>query len=453
MVLAAWLLLDTDRVREQLEAGLGEALQMDVQIGQPVRFGLLRGVRVKFGDIEASREGEIVATAADASARLSLFSLLTGNIRLVELHIDQPELSVERYGPGMFNVYETKTEPGALEALSVPRVRVTDARLTWLDQPSKLEWVFEECDLNLRNIAHAGGRLEQALATLGAEGDLKCRTASQDRFSATGLSADIRGENGLFAVDPIIGTVFEGQASAQLEADLSSATPGFGLNARLSELDLGSFLGAMEPEQSATGKMECELDLVARGSTWQEIRNTAAGSISLSAGELILEGFDLDEELDDYASTQRFNLIDVGATLLAGPIGLAASRGYSFGGLLGESGGSTTIDRMISEWTVESGMAQARDVAFRTAGNRLALAGALDFGSYRFDNLRVAVLDRAGCAIVEQRVSGPFRNPEIDKPNFLVAVAGPLLDLVKRGVDSITNDECRAFYTGSVAHP
>lgn len=65
------------------------------------------------------------ATAADASARLSLFGLLTGSVRLVQLHIDRPDLSVERYGPGMFNVYETSSEPEALEALSLPRLRVT----------------------------------------------------------------------------------------------------------------------------------------------------------------------------------------------------------------------------------------------------------------------------------------------------------------------------------------
>ncbi|MEX2499850.1 MAG: AsmA family protein [Wenzhouxiangellaceae bacterium] len=451
--LVAWLVIDTERIRERLATALGEALGMEVRIGQPLQFSLLRGVSVEFEDIQASIEGEVVARTQSARVRLALFSLLTGRIRPVELHIERPELSVERYGQGLFNIYTPDPNPAALEALFLRRVRVSDARVTWLDQPSALNWEFEHCDLDLRNIAHAGGLPDRAAETLAAQGALKCRVVRQDRFSATGVSAQIQGDDGVFALDPISATVFDGQAAGRMELDFASNPPAFGLKARLPEFELGSFLAMTEPEQAASGTMDFELDLEAQGSGWQEIRSSAAGSISLSAGELVLEGFNLDEELDDYAETQRFNLIDVGATLLGGPIGLAASRGYAFSGLLGDSGGSTTIDRMISEWSVENGMAQARDVAFRTLENRLALAGALDFGNYRFDDLRVTILDRDGCAIVKQRITGPFSDPDIEQPNFLVAVAGPLLDLVKRGVDSITDNDCQVFYTGSLAHP
>lgn len=452
-VLVAWLLFRSDWAMGRLEAGVGEALGMDVHIGQPARFGLLRGMTVTLADLELSKEGQVVGTAENARARLAPFSLLAGTVRPLDLHIERPVLSVERYSPGVYNVRQPGMESREIDDLSLRRLRVSDAQVTYFDQGSELELLFEDCDLDLRNIRHAGGLLEQVLATLGAEGELTCRAVSQDGFAATDLVAEIHGDNGVFELEPLSGLAFEGQASGRLEIDFSSGTPQYSLQSRISELELGAFMAMLEPEQSTTGKIELELDLAAHGTGWQEVRESTAGSINLSSGGLVLDGYDLDDELDDYADTQRFNLVDVGAVFMAGPLGLAATRGYAFSGLLGGSGGSTTIDQMVSEWTVEDGVVRARDVAFRTPENRLALTGALDFSEYRFEDMRVAVIDKDGCAVVEQRISGPFRQPEIEQPNFLEAAAGPILDLVKRGVRKITGGDCEVFYTGSIPHP
>lgn len=451
--LVAWLLVDTDQVRKRLEAGLDESLGMDVQIGQPLRFGLLPGPKVTLADLEVSREGQVVATAESVSVRFAVFSLLAGKVHPVDFHIKRPELSVVRFSPGVLNMHEPESEPGELDELSLQRLQVSDARVSYLDQASGAEWLFEHCDLDLRNIRHDGGVLEQALATLAAEGELQCRTLGQERFAVTELSAKFHGDNGVFALEPMNAIAFEGEISGRIEVDLSSGTPGIRLENRLAEFDFGAFMSMLEPDQAATGKIDLELVLDAQGRNWQEFRESATGMLELSSDRLTIDGYDLDKELESYAKTQRFNLIDVGAVFLAGPVGLLATRGYAFTDVLQGSEGSTGIDRMVSEWTVENGVAQARDVAFRTPENRLALTGALDFGNHRFEDLRVAVVDPDGCAVVEQRITGPFGEPEIEQPNFLVAVSGPMLDLVKRGIQAITDDDCEIFYTGSMSHP
>ena len=452
-VLLAWWLVDTDQVGERLETGLAEALDMDVHIDHSPRFGLLRGASITLTDLEMSREGQVIARIETVRVHLDLSSLLTGDVRPTELHLHRPEFAIERVSPGVFNIHHPEAEREALEPLALRQVRVTDARLGYLDRASELEWQFEDCDLDLRDLSHAGGELQQALATLAANGDLQCTSLSQDQFAVTGLSAEFHGDNGWFELDPISATAFEGKLSGRLKADLSSSPPEFSVASSISQFEIGAFMAMLAPDQVTAGTMELDLDLSAQGRTWQDVRNSATGSVNLTSGQLVLEGYDLDEELDDYSDTQRFNLIDVGAVFLAGPIGLVASRGYAFTGMLEGSGGSTQIDQMVSEWTIDSGVAQARDVAFRTLKNRLALSGALDFTDYHFRDLKVAVLDREGCSIVEQRITGPFREPEVEQPNFLVTVAGPLLDLIERGVQAITDEDCEAFYTGSMAHP
>jgi uncharacterized protein involved in outer membrane biogenesis len=450
-LLSAWLLFDPEQARKQLQGRLSDALGMDVRIGQPPAFGLSGSVSVTLADLEVSRQGQVVATAETAHVRIALLSLLAGDVRPIGLHLQRPVISIERSGPGVFNVYPTETEAGARNGLSLQRVRVSAGRLTYRDRPSGAEWLFEHCDLELRDIRYA--MPARTRASLGADGELKCQRVSHERFAISGLSAQMQGDRGVFVVDVLDGQALDGRIAARLDVDLASSPSVFRLSGSLSRFDAGAFMAMLGPTRDTRGSMDLELQLDAQGGSWAEVRGSAAGSISIAAAELTIAGYDLDDELDGYAATQRFNLVDAGAVLLAGPFGLVASRGYAFSGLLEGSSGSTRIVELVSNWTVEGGIAQARDVAFRTPGNRLALAGGLDFTRYRFQELQVAVVDRDGCAIVEQTISGPFRAPELKQPNFLLTVAGPLIDLLKRGMKAVAGRECEAFYSGSVAHP
>lgn len=449
--LVAWLLVDTEQLRKRLEADLSDTLSMDVQIGQPLQLGLLRGPGVTMVDVEVSEQGQVVATAESVRVGFAIAALLGGDVRPNTVHITQPELTVERAGSGELNLF--RSGPGERETLSLERLRVTAARLTYVDQAAEKEWLMAQCHLDLHAIRHNGGALAQTLESLAAEGEVQCDSLSQGRLTVSELSVTIRGENGLFELEPISATAFGGTLSGRIEADLSSRTPALSLKNRLAGFEFGEFMNVLNPDQAAAGNIDLELELNAQGRSWLEFRQSASGRFSLNSGELTFAGFNLDDELEDYAETQRFNLVDVGAVFLAGPVGLIATRGYAFTGLLEGREGSTTIDQMVSEWAVEDGLAQARDVAFRTPDNRLALTGSLDFGNYSFKKLRVAVIDAQGCAVVEQQITGPFHEPEIDKPNVLVAVTGPMLNLLQRGVQAMTNSNCEAFYTGSIRHP
>lgn len=450
-ILVAWLVIDTGEIRSRLAAGLGEALGMQVQIRQPLELNLLPRPGVTVEGLEASKDGKVVATAASVQVGFAWSRLLTGNLQPVNFHIRQLELAVERSAAGELNL--PVQQAGELDPLSLGRAQVSDARITYLDRSSEREWRFERCALNLHDIRHGGGTQQQVLESLAAGGEIRCNGFSQDRFRVADLLVRIRGERGALELDPVSATAFGGDFSGRIKGDFSSETPTFSLDSTLSGFELSTFMNVLNPDQQATGQIDMELALEARGGSWQALRQSAAGSFGMHSRELTFKGYDLDEELKDYAETQSFNLVDVGAVFLAGPVGLAVSRGYEFTGLLGDSEGTTTIEQMVSEWTVDQGVAQASDVAFRTPRHRLALQGALDFGNVSFENLRVAVVDADGCAVVEQQITGPFHDPEIQKPNVLVAVTGPMLDLVQRGVRAITNRDCDTFYSGSLPHP
>jgi hypothetical protein len=82
----------------------------------------------------------------------------------------------------------------------------------------------------------------------------------------------------------------------------------------------------------------------------------------------------------------------------------------------------------------------------------MAVQGGLDFYNNQFNDMTIALLDARGCASVQQVVRGSFSDPQIEKPGFLMALAGPAISLIKQGVELLPGDgeECEPFYTGSL---
>jgi AsmA protein len=199
--------------------------------------------------------------------------------------------------------------------------------------------------------------------------------------------------------------------------------------------------------------MDFSANLSMQGKTANEMKQSAEGEVSLRGDNLTLDGSDLDREFARFESSQSFNLVDAGAFFFAGPLGLAVTKGYNFAGIFQGSEGSSTIRTLVSDWKVERGVAQARDVAMATNENRMALTGGLDLVNERFDNVIMALIDTQGCAKVRQKIRGTFQKPVVEKPSVLKSLVGPALKLLKKGRDIFPGGECEVFYAGSVAPP
>jgi len=199
--------------------------------------------------------------------------------------------------------------------------------------------------------------------------------------------------------------------------------------------------------------MDFSAILSMQGTTEKQMRQTLKGQISLRGTNLTLSGSDLDREFARFETSQKFNLVDVGAFFFVGPLGLVVTKGLNFANVLQESSGSSEIRTLVSNWKVERGVAQAQDVAMATKQNRIALQGGLDLVGNRFDDVTVALIDAKGCAKVSQEIRGTFQNPVVEKPNVLESLAGPVLRLLKKGSELLGGGHCKVFYAGSVAAP
>jgi hypothetical protein len=178
------------------------------------------------------------------------------------------------------------------------------------------------------------------------------------------------------------------------------------------------------------------------------------GSFSLRGDNLVIYTMDLDKVLSSYETSQKFNLVDVGAFFIAGPLSTVALKSYRYGDFYNQTrGGQGTITQFISHWKIKGGVADATDCALATRHNRVALKGKLDLVGEQYDNVTVALLDDKGCAKFKQDISGSFGSPRVGAVSAMQSLAGPISDLYRKAKRFIQGGECEVFYDGAVKQP
>lgn len=446
--------LDLRQVRSRIESTATDVLGLTVRIGGRVRVSLLPALHFTLEDVGVLGEsGAPVASVARARLWVSPFPLLLGQFRLRRLEFSQPGISIVRSAGGGLNVERLKKASSLLGALDGATLEISSGMLTYRDSTSDGGFEATGCELRSGRIRLPKGGTAGGWRQLAADARIACAELRGGGFVVSALSATARAKDGRFAFDPVTLRLFGGRGTGSLHADVSGPVPAYQVRLALPNFRVEEFLASLSPERAAEGAMDFTASLTMQGATRGQLVETSAGTISLRGADLQLVGHDLDRELSRFESSQGFNLVDVGAVFLAGPLGLAVTKGYNFASLFRGSGGESRIGLLVSDWTIEGGVARATDVALATLKHRIAMRGGLDLVHGRFADVTVAVVDERGCATMRQEVRGPFASPRIEKPKVLRSLAGPVVKLVRQTRALLPAGPCEAFYSGSVAVP
>jgi AsmA protein len=249
-------------------------------------------------------------------------------------------------------------------------------------------------------------------------------------FVGSDVDFTVTGERERFEFTPWTMRILGGKGAGTLVADFTGAVPAYQVRYAVTQLHVNDLFDSLAPGRAGEGFLDFTADLSMRGFDADDLTRTAEGEASLHGENLELAIGDLDHKLEHYESSQNFNLVDVGAFFIAGPLGTVVTKGYNFATIFQGAQGNTHVRRLLSNWRVEHGIAHAQDVAMATQKNRLVMKGALDFVNREFDEVTVAAVDKKGCALVEQKIVGPFSRPEVKQPNVLVSMMGPVTRLI-----------------------
>ena len=444
--------VDASVYKPRLQAAASEALGMDVSIGGRLGIGFLPGMRLIMNDVHIRNQGKEFVVAKEARLGIALLPLLQNEFRITKITLIHPSITIELGADGKYNFENPQAAGATLPAVDLARMSLSGATILYADKQTGGGFDAGDCDLNLRHLLRAGGGSD-IMKHVSFNAELRCGKIQTKDYAVTDLALSVKAKNGVFDFKPVTLGIFGGQGSGSVRADYSGTDPLYQVGYSLQQFRIEELLKTLSPETIAEGAMDFSMDLTLQGKTAQELKQSASGEVTLQGENLTLNGHDLDQEFSRFESSQNFSLLDVGAYFFAGPVGLAVTKGYDFANLLKGSGGVSPIPTFVSKWKVKNGVMYAQDVAMATHKYRMALLGGLDIANARFVDVRLALLDDKGCAVVEQKIKGPFVKPVVEQPNIFTSLAGPAIKLLRKGRRLLPGGGCDVIYTGTVASP
>ena len=198
--------------------------------------------------------------------------------------------------------------------------------------------------------------------------------------------------------------------------------------------------------------MNIDLDLFSNGLTWGTVKDNLGGTIKLAGDSMVVYGLDVDRTLEKYEKSQKFNLVDLGAFMVAGPLGPVVTKGTDFARLMTikiDSTERTPIKSFRGNLRFEKGVISSEDFAVATTRNRIAFDGSVDIKNDTIPGITIAVVDKNGCSLMDQKIYGKTSNLKVGKLNVTKTLMGPVIN----AANTVVGNNCKPVYKGTVQHP
>jgi uncharacterized protein involved in outer membrane biogenesis len=448
VALAVFLLSRVD-TRSEFETVASDATGLDVAVKGKISVGLFPLPHATLQDVTLKNRELQIVSASEADVGVEFWPLLRRQVHIKRLLLQNVNIDIARDRRGNYNFSTPSKMERPVPAMSLGRVSLVKATLHYTNQETDRELKATDCQFASNDVQLSEGVSEDILRHLSLSASVVCAEIRNNLFVGADVHASLAGENGIFKLSAVTMRIMDGKGSGDIYANFTGAVPVYRLRYAVSQLHVDNLFKTIAPGKVGEGFMDFTTDLAMRGWDADEMTRSADGEASLRGKDLDIAIGDLDERLSRYESSQNFNLVDVGAFFIAGPFGLVVTKGYNFASIFQGTGSNTHVRILVSHWKVANGVAHAQDVAMATKENRLAMKGALDFVNMKFDDVTVAILDKKGCARVEQEIRGPFSKPVVERPNVIASLTGPISRLVGK-TRKLFGAKCTVFYEGSV---
>jgi len=451
------LLLNIKAFKPQIEAAASTALGMDVRIKGRMGIALFPGFGLSLKDVSVRNKGLDVVAIEKMRIRLKLIPLAAFQIKIVQVELVKPVFSIARFKNGVLS-FENPARTSWEKLLGMKKISISQGSLVYTDETSGEKIEVDDFDLSIRNLHSSGTDSLEAFKGISFTGDTRCKTLKIYSLTLMNLAMSATGEKGILDINPFSMNISDGTGTGSIHVDLTGPSPHYRVIYSLNRIRIEDLFDLYSlkkiPPKTIEGPINFSADLTAIGKSVDELKRSLNGDVSVNGENLMLYKIDIDALVMKYERSQNVNLVDVGAFLLAGPIGPVITKSYNFTSLYQESqGGKGIIRKLVSVWKVKNGIAEARDVALASKKQRIAMKGGLNFINEQFVDVTVAVLDKRGCAVYSEKVHGPFRKPQIEKESIFKSIAGSVLKPLGDALKFIQGKKCTVFYSGSVAQP
>jgi AsmA protein len=336
------------------------------------------------------------------------------------------------------------TYPFDFNALTIRNSRVV------FSSPNSKNLSIEKLNVSIEKLQFIHPENSGALTGIkSTKGTLELMELKVPGLNPLNVNMNVTGENDTLNIDFSSITQKAKSETGRLLMDISKKEIVYVLQYTVKDASLEYFIKKFYNKKLMKGSIDYLLDLRAAGATWAQVKQSLSGTIEITGDSLLVYGMDIDDILRKYEKSQNFNLTDLGAVLVAGPVGLAVTKGSDFVSLATinlDSTQRTRIKKLLTKWRLENQQLITEDVALATAMNRIAFNGRIDFATDSIPGLTVAVVDKNGCSLMDQKLYGKTSALKTGKLNITKTLLGSVINFAK----AVVGKDCKPVYTGKV---
>ena len=290
---------------------------------------------------------------------------------------------------------------------------------------------------------------------LNVDGRIRAKAIRIGKTDIQNLRLQVNCKNGRLAMKLERMDLYGGRAGGAGALDVTQKVPAFKINADIANISSEGVSKVFLEKSPVDGPLDLAANLSAKGMTLPDLTRNLNGTVSAKGENITLFRFNLDNILKEYEDTQSFGFLDIGSFFILGPFGPLLTRSYEQAdAATAFKKGKSLIKNINSDWKISKGVASAKDVAFATNKNRIAVTGKVNLLKKCFDDLEIALLDENGCARFSQTLNGPIAKPDIAKADFVAKhIIAPITSLFTKTKKLLSGNKCKPFYKGVVAHP
>ncbi len=449
------LTFDIDSYRPRIEAAASKATGLEVRIKGNMGLSLFPfGISAR--DIHVGSKGGEILSLGKLKMGVELMPLLKKQLKVDGCALVNPVIAIVKDEGGKYNfegIERKSAEGGAGAAFSLSDLKVSKGTLVYIDKKAREKTELREFSLVLKDLEIPDTSAD-IVKNISFTGNMDCKEIRKKGLIIDNVKGPVKAGKGVFYFTSLSMNVFGGKAEGDVTADKSKVDAEYKINVKISNLDFAKLQESLGAKKVLGGKGDLYTALTMKETGSRSLMSGLNGTFSLSGDNLVIYTMDLDKVLSSYETSQEFNLVDLGAFFVAGPLSTVAIKGYRYGEVYRQTlGGRGVITKLISQWKIKSGVAEASDCALATRHNRVALKGRLNLVEERYEDVIVALLDDRGCAKFKQGISGPFGSPRIGAVSAVESLAGPLSSLYKKAKRFIQGGRCEVFYNGSLQRP
>jgi len=451
---------DLNSWKSEIEAAASKGTRMHVTIEGTLELKRRFPLTVVVHGLRFQNRDEPVVTLDNVEcSALEPIPLMRGRLRMGTCTVDGFSIAIVRGADGHFNFERTTPRPppppgagSAPPALLVSRLIARGGAYTFTVRgaPARAEITGISGELHSFAIGRPPEGIRRAFSF---EGELAWDTLRRDVLTLTDMKSRVSAAGGHFVLNDLSLDAFGGKGTGTFAVDTSERTPRFELSLDVPRCRVEEVLKGLRTEPVIGGEAALAMHVRTAGRNKDELTQTLSGEVSLSGSNLQTHDLDLDKLIKKFDKTRGFNLIDLAAFFVAGPLGPIATKGYDFGRVYKQLGtGEGTLDRLVTTWRVDDGIAEAKDCALATKKNRVAFAGKIDLVHGVYQDAAIAVLDERGCSRYTEKLSGPVGGRQPLVKRTAKALVGPFVGFFQK-LDLAFDSKCDVFYSGSVPQP